>query len=698
MVSRTLIAFVSALLPAFAAANVRWQATVTPPVRGLPPVTVVMGEPGLYVPTLGSRIELSVVGSPVSFDGYIGYHFTFEGRGARLTSDLPVISPVSLRRGGGWSLATRTPIERPLFRGNAIVVEWRNRKGGLLAQETAGIPPWTSPRPLRITREGEPQESGLLLGQPPVVVAVSSLHSDAQWYQGVSDVVVAVDVWLDLPPAVREAIFASAVSVVFFGVPRDGQTMTAIDRALIPVEFTHTPSHTAVPWPYRTETPEIASPWSWRARPETRVAGSAPSPFLVSSALATYAADESALALPLPSMLLQTFGNGARRTFSNGGRPAFGDILREFRPLIACVVIVILSIGLWMFGRRTPRPVLLAVAILLSTVVVMARNWLRPASGTMEWEEVSPLTPEVVSRLQSFYDFAQTPLTERRLPPDEARTSVTAHGNEVQDAEIRTSATAPGFGAPLRRVRPSDSMSRWLVRNELGVPPRVRIRRVNGTSLEIDYESATPVHFVAAHWKCGDGFCRGIERLKGGTSGHATIREGSEVWPVLFWFAILNPLEAEPQFPDAEVRVALIERKARGVRITDWVRRTEDKRRFSIQAPLREENERGRLRAAFALPPGLPATTYRFAMSLSGSLPARSMTVTGEGGSMVLDVEGRLPLIGNHRYTAGEDTLHRIAPNGGILQVEIEAGDLSSDRSGRWAPRSLWLSVWEKRK
>ena len=706
MVSRALIVLVSALLPILATASDRWQTHVPAPARGLPPVTVTVGEPGPYVSTSGTRLELSVAGSPTAFDGFAGVHFTVDGRGRELsrTPDLPVISRIAVRRGGHWTFATQVSLERvpsadPASHG--IVVEWRDRTGHILGVQRAGVPPWSSPRPLRILRTGEASTpDARLLGATAFAVAASSLAIDAQWYQGVSAVVAPVDVWLDLPLAVREAIFASGRRVVFFGAPRSGQRMTPIDEALIPVVFEQRPSRTPVPWPYRSSTTEIVSPWSWRPKPGGRIAGSDTSPYLVSSAVATFAADEAALVSPLPSMLLQPGGYRNRFTFEDGGRPTIREGIREFRPGIGFVVLLVLSAGLWMALRRTPRLVVVAAAMVIGAAVVVARDWVRPLSGTIEWEELTPLTSSVQRHYHAFHDYAQRPLAERRLPPAQAHTTITGHGDsDYHLAEIRTTATAPGHGTPLKRARPAGAMTRWSLRHELGTAPRVRVQGGGTTRLEIDFESASAVDYVAARWECGPATCRGTARLDGARKGHATIADGAKIWPILFPPPLTDPDANGPRFLDADVQIFLIERRDHGLRVVGWNQRTRDDQSVRIEAPFQRVEGTGTLNASVVLPRKATLAGHRFAVTLPRSLPVHGITVTGEGGSIALQTGSRLELIGTQQYGAPPDALARIAPNGGILQIAVEAGVPRTNRTSRFTgfPTSLWLDVWENK-
>lgn len=702
MFTRAPIALVIALLPALAGASDRWQANVAAPRRGLPPVTVVMGEPGPYIPTSGARIELSVAESPSSFDGYIGYHFTLDGRGARLsrTSDLPVISRISIPRGGHWKFATQARIDRvfdPKALRYAIVIEWRNSAGRILAQQSAGTPPWSTPRPLRITRAGEEQApDALLLGEPPFALQGSRLPLDAQWYQGVSSVVVPVDVWLDLPAAAREAIFASGRPVVFFGVPRNGQTMTPLDDALIPVAFEPTPSRTIVPWPYRTNASEIASSWTWRAKPDARIAGNEASPYLASSLVATYVADVAALASPVPSMknapawLIPPHW----LAFRSGGRPSARELIREFRPFIVCIAMAVLSIVIWLSIRRTPRFLMLLVAVVISAAMVGARDWLRPSSGTLEWEQLTPLSPTVQRHVHVFHDYALTPLPERRLPPELARTTLSGHGEAIQNAEIRVSDTAPGHGALVKLGSQSDAMTRWSARNELGVAPRVSVQGRASKTLEIDFESTTAVDFIAAHWECGRESCGGTIRLNGAKSGHATIRNGSAVWPILGVLPSMDGDVAVQQLPEANTHVFLIEKRRNGMRFVEWIQRTGDSQSLiRIEAHL--HRVQGKYTASVVLPRKPTMASHRFSVLLrSAAMPPRGITVTGESGSVVLDTGGRLQLLGLHQYGAPPDALARIAPNGGILQITIEPAEATHDDAVR-SLRSIWFVVLE---
>lgn len=249
---RALIAAVIVLAAWSAEAQTRrpWNVDVAPPRAALPSVTVDLGYPGPYVPWESAPITLHATAGDMPFDGYIGFHFRAN---ERVTYDTPVISRAVLRPHEQWTFTTFARIRifgvstrsdgGPASR--ELIIEWRDRATRVIAVQNAGVPPWTfwseERMPLRVERG-------------------DALSDRAQWYAGFSEVIVPLDVWLDLPRRVREAIFGSGIHVAFSGTARADQKLDALDRALLSARSTTaTPPHPrptrrdSIPWPHPSQ-------------------------------------------------------------------------------------------------------------------------------------------------------------------------------------------------------------------------------------------------------------------------------------------------------------------------------------------------------------------------------------------------------------------------------------------------------------
>src|SRR6185436_16426979 len=174
-------------------------------------------------------------------DGYIGYHVAIRNQ---QTLDVPVIARASMPPRSQWTFSTTARLSLGMaswmesyFRDRELVIEWRDSGMQLIAKRGVGVPPWAYPsRPLRVTRANE-HPSAVCFGQQAVVLDASSLSNVPQWYGGFSMIVVPTSLWLELPRSTRDAMFRSAVHVVFVGIPQRVPPMQPIDRALLPVEL-----------------------------------------------------------------------------------------------------------------------------------------------------------------------------------------------------------------------------------------------------------------------------------------------------------------------------------------------------------------------------------------------------------------------------------------------------------------------------
>ena len=277
-----------------------WHAVVPSPRAGLPAVTIDLGYPGPYVPTLSAPITIRATAADIPFDGYIGYHFAVHDR---LTLDTPVIARAKLRPHEAWSFTTTATLRKCCIQNiripREIAIEWRDSAMQWIASSSAGVPPWTSwdedLLPLAVSGVNTPQ----VLGAKPYIERAETLSDRAQWYAGFSAVVIPVATWLDLPERIRAAIFGSGVYVVFFGLPRPEQKMDRLDQALLPVTFSARPGSYDAPWPYRSSS---STRLSWIAKEGSDKIGSDQNPYIARTNAAAWGADQVAVTRPLPAM------------------------------------------------------------------------------------------------------------------------------------------------------------------------------------------------------------------------------------------------------------------------------------------------------------------------------------------------------------------------------------------------------------
>lgn len=525
MIARTLLA-VSVLVASISAvaddeAGRGWRATASPPHPGLPTVEVRLGYEGGYLPPANAPIVLEARAGAQPFDGYIGYELRVDGGG---TVDTPVIARAELRPHAQWRFSTyvqvrsrsarRSPVNREL------VIAWRDRSMKVIATRSVGVPPWAhASRALRIARPEESVPEAVHLGAPVVVMNTASLSDDPQWYAGFSNIIVPLPLWFELPQRIRQAIFASAVDVVFFGLPQRVPEMTAIDRALVPIELKTEPGNLAKPWPYGGGA--VPTPVSWTAKEGAAFAGRREQPYIVRHREATFAADEEALTEGVPSFVKHPFAPMSvwetRRL-----RPTVRELLREWGPLSAWAGVLLLSVVLTFGVRRSARTVAVVTSMVVAVIVIAGRDAIRPAAGTAWSETIEMSAPGVVEREIVRNDYGPMP---RRVPETDlalARGGVSRYTGARAFAELRTSGTPPGFGE-IVGARVWGESSRAVVRRELDEPLAVRIRSKNDERVLVEYESRFPVHYAAAIWEANGRGYKGESRLPSPRSGTATI-------------------------------------------------------------------------------------------------------------------------------------------------------------------------------
>jgi hypothetical protein len=692
--SRALITFVVVLFSAAAAAQSvaapggRWHGEAVAPLPGLPAVSVDLGEPGPYVSTGSAVLDLHATAAGIPFNGYIGIHLAV---GKNATLDVPLLGRAVLAPRQSWSLRTsfrleQTPMayETKLDLSNReLVVEWRDRSMRLMSQRTVGTPPWTEPLPLRVTGGGEPP-SATLLGQRACVRPSSELSDRAEWYRGFAAVAMPVAVWLDLPLPVRQALFGSSIRLLFFGAPRETQAMSALDRAAIPVTFRRTAGSYTAPWPYSPSPATVTVPVSWQANPETRVAGPGQSPFLVTNGVAAYAAEESALARPIPAMTPEPLHRNwsEQQREPRVSRPTPADIGREYRPALVVGLLLLLSVAVWLLARRHPRLAVLALTVVAAGGILAFRSRIRPVTGVFVIDRIEPVAPGVVRRFHTIIESGPSPLAERPPEPDQ-RTAVSASGWGwgQEQAQVVTSRTLPSQGASYYNSAWAAAMRRSF-RQELGVAPAIHIRSRDAKRIVLDYESPIEVDTIRAGWFAGERVCHGDAKAGGSKSGSVTIESGSVLWSGSdFESAPLFVLAGAPSPPD--VVVVLIRDRGDEMRTLGWMKTVDDRgiRTLRIGGELVPQPD-GMLSCLIALPPGFRTAGATISASVSQRLTAKRVTLSGPVGSRSFGP--------GTNFDAGE--LAQFAHDGNLIQLTVEPDGSMPRRSAE-----AWVQVSEKR-
>jgi hypothetical protein len=654
------------LLPssALAAAEPLWHGLVEGP-RGLPSVEVNLGYLGRYISTASSPITLRIRTGARGFDGYVGFHIAVDNK---RTLDAPVVTRVIL---GPNSQQTFSTSLRLITRGTqlaslprrALMIEWRNRSMDVLTARSAGIPPWQLPQPLNVTAE-----------------QAAWLSASAQWYAGFSKLIVPIDLWFTLPLPKREAIFRSAIRIVFFGTLPHMPRLADVDRALLPIEFRAEPGILEVPWPYAAGTPKRPVAVSWRPNTGAQFIGSPQLPYLVTNGVSTFVADEEALRTPLPSFTTtlprpRAVGTRPNRT------PRAGEIVSEFRPLIAFLLLTPLSVLAWIVTTRRPRLVAVAAIAATAIALVVVRHSVSAAAGQHQATTLRIQAPGVVSVLMAERDYGPSPIR----PADEAAThnSVTWGVVDLGDAEVRTSRTAPGFGE-IESEKPWDSNLRVMKKRELGTPATIRVRPSAGDALIVDYETRLPVDYVSADWICGGKRCNGVSAASG-SRGSVTVRNSTDSWRCLD--CVLTGIPDSQSRPiNAGATVALIGTDRSATTSIVQIDPPGSPARgnpYSVEAPL--EHTAGVLTATFALAQP-PAPGVNASLSVGGlgvSLSAiTKVTLTGEAGAVSVDTK-RLHF--TNFIPFGE--LRRIAPAGGVVIATIESSAPAPPTESLWFAR-----------
>jgi hypothetical protein len=413
MQSRPVLVLTALLLGmSIPAAAEPWRAEVKPPKPGLPAVVVEVGYDRTYVPAFNSPIAIHATAGDPGFDGYLGYRFAVKDWE---TLDSAVTSRASIRPHEIWTFQTFATLRNwgTTAPPREVVIEWRDRDAKLICIAIAGTPDWIR------------QRRALNIG------ADTALSDRAQWYAGYSSVIVPLDTWLDLKRPVRDAIFGSAIEVVFVGFARSGQQLDETTRALLPVEFIARPGAYTVPWPYVART--VTAPTSWTPKRGAGFIGSATCPYLARTMTATWVADRDALARPLPDVL----------HFTNYRRPMFPyPDTRTYRPHAAAGIALLVIAAGWVFVRRNRTALAVVLLIGCVAVIAIARDRIRQKSGTDDLVLRSVIAPGIAAEYRVHSTHGPSPLPAAAAD----RTAVTGD-HMLGGIEVRTSDTPPSMGS-----------------------------------------------------------------------------------------------------------------------------------------------------------------------------------------------------------------------------------------------------------
>ena len=614
---------VSALLAGLASAE-PWRVVARGRV-GLPEVAVDLGYADGFVSTRSSPIVLRIRTGDRPFDGYAGFHFaTANG----LVTDTPVLTRVNLAPHSERVFVTSVRVAP-----GELMVEWRNPSFDLIATRPVGQVPWQAPRDL---------------------VLPSSLSTDPGWYHGFARVITPIDHWFTLPAAVRDAIFRSGAPIVFFGVPRAIPNLTAVDRALLPVEFRAEEMNLEVPWPYLEKARTVSI--SWRAKPGTRIAGSPRLPYLVWNGVATYSAGDEPIRSAIPSF--QSAFLPADDPEVQASRSAHvRELFREFRPLIVAFVVIPLSVAGWLAMRRRPRLAIVAALGAIALLTIGARDSLRAMPAHHEAAVLTMHGAGIVDHRVVVRDAGAAPLAGS-LP---MKSSITWGRHARTAMEVRTPLTAPGFGTIVSR-RGWETSLRIHSWRDLGKPATVRTRRTGARALEVDYDSNLPVDYVVATWICGGRRCRGAAFADSQKRGTVTVQNGARPWLCL-----------ECRFDEG------VGAPGFSVSAIGLITRHDDNKYSLIH---HADPPSDRIEAPYTISTGLEARGKALVGALAlpsepgpdvialvtiyglGTSRQQSITLTGPAGTITER--------GNPEWFLPFGELRRIAPMGGIITVSVE--------------------------
>lgn len=617
-----------------------------------------LGYPGPYVSTSSSPIELRVRGATMPFDGYIGYRFRV-GRDATL--DTPVASRAIIPAGGSWTFRTTAQLvasrDESALMNRELVVEWRNRSAALVSSRSVGRPPWSAGRPLRIVGSREPGAAQTCLGQQAVLLSPAELRDDAQWFAGFSSIVVPLDVWLDLPAATREAAFHSGVHVVFFGMPREGQGLSKIDEALLPVRFTPGPG--------------------WTPAPDADYAGPKVRPYLATTRAGSYAADEKTLGEPLPSM------QGQLRLLDPYAyvrwQSPLAELMREVvgRPAVALIMVAaVLPPLLWLRARRRIDPWTLAMALVAAAFILLLRPWFRQPAGERISERWTSLRPGALLHQRVERVYGPSPLADSKGECGGDRSVVAGTEDSRQALEVRTSDTLAGHGTlPLSEL-PWNAVRRSWKRIELAELPPARVVDAGVDRLTIDYDLPFAAREVFAYWSLSGRMRNGISRIDS-TRGRVTIVHDRVPVERVDDLDQSLPLIAGEE----SARIFFLDDDGTRSRRLDCIARTghPPAAGYSLYAAARREDDR-HLSWTFVLPePGLRPGRF-VAFYPAPRIPVSAVDLVGEGGTISLaPFPTTFPLV--HAYRAPAAEVARVAGPHQLVRLRATLSAETADPS-----------------
>jgi hypothetical protein len=507
------------------------------------------------------------------------------------------------------------------------------------------------------------------LGVPTYAATPGDLLPEAQWYRGFRSLAVPTAIWLDLPPATREAIFGSGIAIVFTGTPREGQMIGPRDELLLPVSFRANSGSYIVPWPYASEGHSIPATMSWTADPETTAFGSAGAPYIVSDgSTVAWAADEKALELPLPAMHAVSTGRPNPVTTA-GGKPAARQLLRAYVPMIVTILAALLSLALWLASRRAPRIAIAAAALGSSLFIIAAEKRIRPLPDRHEIEIVSHLSRGLVERHHGRYIAALSPLDEA-MPPGDVTSWIHAGDGVDRPGEIRGPDTPPGAGGLLGHGEVEAAL-RWSWRRDAGTVAQVAVVRLDPSSITLQFDAPHPVNEIRASWYAGLRYVSGSITLPGRKSGIVTIRAGRFIWQESWFDDRVGRAGGLP--PGDGTTVLLVQRaRARTKAIRWWQPRSGEDDMLGIAGTLgRTAAEPGAMSGTFVLPAGdLEKRTASVIVPVA--TPVESILLTWPGGSAApqrvsSDESTR------QQFAVPEEALKQIIESGRACQVTVRA-------------------------
>ena len=660
-------------LPAAAA----WQAN--PPRRGLPAVEVSVGYPGGYIPAGYVPVELRARAGDRPFHGAIAFRFRIVNRPA---SNTPVIARVHLQPGQSWTFRTWGFIPP----GNReIEIEWRDVSLDVVGSVRVGKLPAHARRVLHVVADGTTVPA-TTLGTETYAARPAELPDEAQRYTAFTAMTVPTAVWLDLPAATREAIFASGIFVVFTGTPRPGQSIGTNERALLPVTFEERPGAYRIPWPYGSDHSPVATAMSWRPVRGAWTIGDASAPYIVTTGrgAAAWAADEKALARELPAVEFASLGSESS-ILPKGSPPSVRQVFRSYVPMIVTILAALLSIALWLQSRRVPRLALLAVALFASILIIGAEGRILPLPDRYDVEVITPMAPGLVEHYRGTYLAGTSPIAEEHRPAEITRLSVQGADSQERAGEIRDDDTAPLAGGVFG-YGDYEAVLRWFARREVGSPANVRVVSHDTDSLTLHYDVAEPVEEVAAWWTSGGKQLSGAVTVPGRKSGEVTIQGNRFIWREGAWFMGTSfrgfLLSRSERLAEAKgITVSLIHRTRTRKKETRWWQNT------LTTSPAEPLLVKGVLRRAapdvlsglFVLPVSRMPGGKAF-VSVPFRLKAQAITLTWPEGTAQLpaqSVDGAE--FSTRAFQIPNDVLQRIAASGGLFEISVRTTTQDSE-------------------